>query len=75
MTSIPWSSRGHTQTLANLLALGPMPLAAALRCATEIGAALREIHELLELHRPEWYTREVRNLMKSGLRQWQWPEI
>jgi hypothetical protein len=37
--------------------------------------ALREIHELLEFHRPEWYTREVRNLMKSALRQWQWPEV
>lgn len=36
--------------------------------------ALREIYELLEFHRPEWYTREVRNLAKSGLRQWQWPE-
>ncbi len=36
--------------------------------------ALRELYELLEVHRPEWYTRETRNLAKSALRQWQWPE-
>ncbi len=36
--------------------------------------ALREIYELLELHKPEWYTRETRNLAKGALRRWQWPE-
>jgi hypothetical protein len=34
----------RTQTLADMLARGPLPFAAALRCATEIAAALRDLH-------------------------------
>ena len=38
------------ETLANRLAEGPLPLPFALRCATDVAAALRELHEVARAH-------------------------
>lgn len=36
--------------------------------------ALRELYELLEINHPDWYTREIRNLVRAALKQWHWAE-
>ena len=36
---------GPAETLADVLASGPLPLAAGLRCAHEIAAELRDLHQ------------------------------
>ena len=40
----------HEETLAGRLTEGPLPLPFALRCATEVAAALRELHEVGRAH-------------------------
>src|SRR5437879_6911630 len=46
----PRQSGGHGKTLAQVLSGGPISLAAALQAASEIAAALREIHEQGRAH-------------------------
>uniref|UniRef100_Q01YR1 Protein kinase domain-containing protein n=1 Tax=Solibacter usitatus (strain Ellin6076) TaxID=234267 RepID=Q01YR1_SOLUE len=51
MTSpFPGQSGGHRRTLEKVLSAGPMSLAGALQAASEIAAALREIHERGHAH-------------------------
>ena len=52
MRRAKWTAgdRDTSATLAGILAGGPMKLAAALECATQVGTALREIHEQGRAH-------------------------